>query len=465
MNKKNILLAWALLALAVSSYAQWSAFSTGTTNGFIVEFDEHLGEIYATGFFTRIGGKNARYLARWDGEQWNQVGAGLPEAGHAMHSFQGALHLAVYQFNVDSNYVYRWNSDINVLSKLGPGFYLTTATANFSNIPSLYDILDYNGQLVVCGEFDRIGGAAIKGIARWNGIQWQGLGGGLSGYIDGSYDIMYPHKMLVHDGYLYVAGNFKMAGNVEANGIARWNGNSWEALGAGFNGAVLGIEFYNGELYAGGEFTQSGDNELAYIARWDGDEWVSPGIGVAYAPEPPYPFVHTLKAIDGKLYTLGGFDKCTDDNGADVPCSGILAYDGASWDGMDGGLSDNAGGESEAIIAYEGGILVGGQFSTAGDLPVNNMALWGVISGTAEAEEALPARVFPNPSHGWFMVQLPEPAQRFTYRLLNNTGQAVQSGSAQVGQAIRTRAGLAPGLYYLQGECEAGAFRGKVVLR
>ena len=464
MKKNFTLLALASLAFATSVCAQWSAFSTGTTNGFIVEFDEHNGDLYATGFFTRIGGKNARYLARWDGEQWNQAGIGLPEAGHAMHSFQGALHLAIYQFNVDSNYVYRWNSDIGVLSILGPGFYLTTAIPNFSNTPSLYDIVDYNGQLVVCGEFDRVGGAAISGIATWNGVQWLPLGSGLSGYIDDGYEIMYPHKMLVHDGYLYVAGNFKMAGGVEVNGIARWNGSEWEALGAGFNDAVLGMDFYNGELYAGGQFTQSGDTELANIAKWNGAEWLSPGIGVDYNPEPPYSFVHTLKTIDDKLYALGGFNECTDDNGEDVPCSGILSYDGMNWDGMDGGLSGNFGGESEAIIPYEGGILVGGDFTSAGGTAVNSMALWGVVSSTAEAGAALPVGISPNPSDAEFVVQLPEAVYSFTYRLFNNTGQLVQSGQGLPGQAIKTQ-GLPSGLYLLQGESAAGSFRAKVVLR
>lgn len=464
MKKKLTLLAWALFALAGAGQAQWSPFCTGTTNGFIIEFDEHDGDIYAAGFFTLIGGRSARYLARWDGSQWNEVGPGLPEACHAMHSFQGALHLAIYQFDVDSNYVYRWNSDIGVLSRLGPGFYLTTATANFSNIPSLYDILDYNGQLVVCGEFDRIGGAAISGIATWDGQQWQPLGGGLSGYIDGSYEVMYPHKMLVHDGYLYVAGNFKKAGNMNANGIARWNGSQWEALGAGFNGAVLGLDFFNGELYAGGEFTRSGSNELAYIARWDGAEWVSPGISVAYEPEPPYPFVHTIKALGGKLYALGGFDKCTDAGGNDISCGGILSYDGLSWDGMAGGFSGNAGGESEAIIPYEGGILVGGSFNFAGGNVVNSMALWGVVSGAGEALPLLPARIFPNPAEGRFIVHLPEEGRFFSYRLLSSTGQVVLSGQGQDGQPIAA-GGLPGGLYILHGECEAGAFRAKVVLR
>ena len=32
---------------------------------------------------------------------------------------------------------------------------------------------------------------------RWNGTEWDSLGGGLSGYLPGAPPILYPHKMLV----------------------------------------------------------------------------------------------------------------------------------------------------------------------------------------------------------------------------------------------------------------------------
>ncbi|MCB0588496.1 MAG: hypothetical protein KDD06_24605, partial [Phaeodactylibacter sp.] len=268
-----LLCACLLVLCTITASAQWAPFTTGNTNGFIVEFAEHEGSVYATGFFTRIGGQVANYIARWNGLQWEPVGAGLPDEGHGMLSFQGALHVAKYQWNVDSNYLFRWNGDISVWSRLGNGFYLTTATPGFSNTPSLYTLSQYNGQLIVAGEFDRIGADTISGIAAWNGVKWEALGKGFGGYIEGGPELLYPHSMVVHDGWLYAAGNFKTAGEVEANGIARWNGSVWEAIGAGFNGAVYGIAFFNGELYAGGAFTQSGENELGYIAKWNGSEW------------------------------------------------------------------------------------------------------------------------------------------------------------------------------------------------
>lgn len=223
------------------------------------------------------------------------------------------------------------------------------------------------------------------------------------------------------------------------------------------------MDFFNGELYVGGEFTQSGANVLGNVARWNGSEWVSAGIAVAYNPEPPFPFVHTMKTVGDKLYALGGFNQCTDANGNDIPCGGILAFDGMAWDGMDGGLSGAFTGESEAIFPYEGGILVGGDFTSAGGITTNSMALWGVISSTAETA-SLPVAIFPNPSDGWFQLQLPAEATAFNYRLLSSTGQIVQTGNGRPGQPISTPA-LTTGLYMLQGECETGVFQTKMIVR
>lgn len=463
MKKTNFLLPVLMLLWALPGMTQWSSFCTGQTNGFIVEFDEHEDELYATGFFTRIGGRNARYFARWSNllETWQQVGnIGLPEEGHAMHSWDGALHVAAYHFATDSNYVYRWNSSIGVLSALGDGFFLTNATGNPPYVPSLYDLTDFNDRMVVCGEFNRIGSQSISGIAAWDGAQWVPLGAGLAGAIPGTFNnIMAPHKMLSYGGSLYVVGNFRTAGNVEVNGVARWTGLEWEAMGSGFNGSVYGIEVYQGDIYVGGSFSMSGDTPVGNIARWNGTAWESVGMAVDYIPD-VQAFVHTLKTIGNKLYLLGGFDTCTDAQGNALPCRSILAYDGTNWDGLDGGVQ----GEAEAIIPYEGAILIGGDFTAAGGLAVNSMALWGTITAAEEpVSSTLPTRLSPNPSSGWFRLELPAEVHRFSYQLYSPTGQLVLSGQAASGELIQADH-LPPGYYTLQGHCDQGQFQHKLIL-
>lgn len=457
---KVLLIAGLTILSAGWATAQWTPFSTGATNGFIVEFAEHEGSVYACGFFTRIGGVQANHIARWNGATWEPVGGGLPDEGHSMLSFQGALHVAKYEWNADSNYLFRWNSGISTWSRLGSGFYLTTAEPGFSsNTPSLYALAEYEGQLIVAGEFDRIGADTISGIAAWNGVKWEPLAKGFAGYIEGGPEIMYPHSMVVHEGWLYAAGNFKTAGEVEVNGIARWNGSLWEAVGAGFNGAVYGIEIHNGELYAGGAFTQSGENELGFIAKWNGSEWINPGITIDYASTPPFPFAHTLRSINGSLYVLGGFDQCTDANGNDIPCGGILAFDGENWDGMDGGLA----GEAEAIIPYGEGILVGGFFNQAGGVNVNNMALWGVLSSTIHTDAEIDVQVFPNPVQEALYLELPAGVADCEYVLYDAMGRPVREGRHSGQSPISTK-GLAAGMYWLQVRTGTGVAMKKVMV-
>ena len=76
-----------------------------------------------------------------------------------------------------------------------------------------------------------------------------------------------------------------MAGGVAASFIAKWDGNSWSALGLGMDYLVFDLVVSGSELYAGGSFTRAGDKISAYVAR---AYLVSPpgGIVDSVAPSP-----------------------------------------------------------------------------------------------------------------------------------------------------------------------------------
>ena len=84
-------------------------------------------------------------------------------------------------------------------------------------------------------------------------------------------------------GNLSAGGCFTTAGDVTANGIAKWNGSKWSALGPGMDDQVNALAFdSNGNLYAGGDFiaTEDGSVTVNYIAKWDGTAWTVLGSGV-----------------------------------------------------------------------------------------------------------------------------------------------------------------------------------------
>jgi len=88
---------------------------------------------------------------------------------------------------------------------------------------------------------------------------------------------------------LYAGGAFDTAGNVQANGIAKWDGSSWSALGSGLGfgqNSILHFDIirsliaYNDgtgpALFAGGHFSLAGNN----IMKWNGTTWSNMNCGV-----------------------------------------------------------------------------------------------------------------------------------------------------------------------------------------
>ena len=88
-------------------------------------------------------------------------------------------------------------------------------------------------------------------------------------------------------GNVYIGGDFTVVGDVVCNGIAKWNGTNWSALGSGMtntlalyaSGGVRALTFWGGDLYAAGSFTAAGGILANKIARWDGSNRSALGSG------------------------------------------------------------------------------------------------------------------------------------------------------------------------------------------
>jgi hypothetical protein len=170
-------------------------------------------------------------------------------------------------------------------------------------------------------------------------------------------------------GNLYAAGWFKRAGDVEAHGVARWDGSSWSALGNQLNmGGAVEIG-KNGEVYATGMFFIPPDSNgfTQYIARWDGSTWHPLGQGVDN-------FVNALAVDpDGNLYATGDFTSA-----GGIPALRIARWDGTSWFPLGSGLGAEGDYSSISTLAVDGlgNLYVGGQFTLAGNKPSAYLAKW-----------------------------------------------------------------------------------------
>ncbi len=263
--------------------AGWAALGSGINRSVLALelFDAGGGpELYAAGDFELAGGLAANNIARWDGSSWHPLGSGLNKFATALAVFDDGSGPALFATGfftfaggVPANYIAKW--DGTSWSPLSIG--LDAPTLNWPTALRVFD--DGTGEALYVAGFDgQAGGVPLTSlIAKWDGSAWSTLGSGLGGSM--------VNALAVHDDgsgvALYVGGNFLTAGGLAANGIARWDGSSWSALGAGMDsgpfdaGVAALVSFDDGaghDLFAGGLFHATFDSGDSFLARWGIDE-------------------------------------------------------------------------------------------------------------------------------------------------------------------------------------------------
>ncbi len=222
--------------------------------------------------------------------------------------------------------------------------------------------------LVAGGGFEGAGDVATWGIASWDGAEWRAVGGTGTPGVPGANDQVMA--LTVYNGDVVAAGFFTNIGGVPANRIARWDGTAWHALGSGLNvHSVRALAVYNGELYAGGQFEQAGGVPAAAIARWNGSSWQDVAGSVTLVSKTGgIASVFAMTVFDGKLIVGGGFTSA-----GGVPADNIASWDGSNWQSMDGGVY-NFG--VEALGVYNGSLIAGAGFQGIGNIAQWNGTAW-----------------------------------------------------------------------------------------
>lgn len=204
-------------------------------------------------------------------------------------------------------------------SLLGPG---TDNGVAGSGAIRVYDLTATTSGLYAGGTFTTADGIAVNRIAKWDGSSWSALGAGLT---DRANDIA------EWDGAIYAGGNFTTAGIGGANRIAKWDGVNWSALGAGVSGEVFALAGDNSGLYVGGSFTDAaGVPNTARIAKWDGANWSSVGGGVNG-------IIHSMTVHNGELYVASNNSSFTMAGPAGISDQ-IAKWDGANWSAVPTGF-------------------------------------------------------------------------------------------------------------------------------
>ena len=219
-----------------------------------------------------------------------------------------------------------------------------------------------DGSIYIVGAFTNVDSVSnTQGIARWTGAGWEAVGTGLNG---SASDIVKDAA-----GNIYVCGSFTLAGGVSGTvSMAYWDGSTWNAMGSGVTGAgsVSTMSYSpDGLLYAGGTFSEMDSvTNTSKIAYWDGSTWHAMGTGRAGS-------VYTISAAkDGNVYVGGDF--------IDSGQAYAAYWDGSSWNGMgDTSLSDSVYGMA---VGDDGLVYAGGAFTSIGG--VTGTAYFAIWNGS-----------------------------------------------------------------------------------
>jgi len=220
------------------------------------------------------------------------------------------------------------------------------------------------------GTFSSAGNVNAAGIAGYDGTNWFGLGNGIIGQTASTFIFA-----LDADGTnLYAGGTFTNMDNSGASFIAHWNGTRWSAMGtSSLNGIVLAIAGPATNLYAGGTVFNYNGSNINSIVHWNGTGWTPVGTGMTGGTAVSSPLVNVMLMQGGNLYVGGSFT-----NAGGVSANSVALWDGSAWHALGTGL----GGQVTGLAAYGGYIYAGGGFTNSG-LGITNLAKWDGANWTA----------------------------------------------------------------------------------
>ncbi|WP_167856723.1 T9SS type A sorting domain-containing protein [Hymenobacter aquaticus] len=329
----------------------WSALGGGTNGGTGVGVNALAlaanGDLYVGGSFTFVGSLAANRIAKWSGNAWSALGAGV-------NSTVFALALDGADLYVGGSFTQAGGNPANRIARWSGSSWSALGVGTNDNVNAL--AVNPMG-VYVGGRFSQAGGVAAGGVALWAGSTWLALGTGVNGEV----------KAVAVAGFaVYVGGGFTQAGGVEAKQVAKWENGAWLPLGGGIDGGgVFALAVQGTEVYAGGTFSQAGGAPVRRIAKWNGGAWSTVGSGIDEDKGGGDVFALAKNGPD--LYAGGNFPAA----------GGVTAFSVAKWNGsVWSAVSPGNGGTIRAVAVSGTQVYVGGSFDRIGNIFTGCVAKW-----------------------------------------------------------------------------------------
>ncbi|MCC7533458.1 MAG: T9SS type A sorting domain-containing protein, partial [Bacteroidia bacterium] len=255
-----------------------------------------------------------------------------------------------------------------------PGFFQVTTLVK----DTVSNVLYFGGRINTAN--DKI----CKGVAKYNGSNFDSLQSGVDGYGGVVKSLqMFQNK-------LYVMGSFLTTGKYNCKFIGRWNGASWDSVNFNPNQPIWWSDVYNNELYVAGWFDTIAGQAIKHVAKFDGTNWhdlsfpyadrveaIKNYKGTLYAASytgvwqyknntwthladcggDMFREVYGMEVIDSLLYMYGRFTSL-----GGVTSKGIVAFDGVKWYGLGQGVSYTGYEEINNVQKIDGKIYITGNF-------------------------------------------------------------------------------------------------------
>ncbi len=330
--------------------------------------------LFVGGRFGNIGGKNFAFVAKL-----------IKPQGILDENWRPILNGAVHTIFIDGGIVYL-GGEFTSLWGVGQAFYALKIYATDASPASPYwfpnpnnyvtKITKYGNKIYLAGNFDEIGRDTIverKYIACVDDEK-----GKPDLYWNPTPD-NYINDLVVKNGKIYIAGDFKKINGVDVRYIARvgnFTGNvdaSWLPYA---DGPVYSISFNGQNVFLGGNFASVGGYPLLNLFRIKNSDY---SIDSAWQPNPNNP-VEAI-ATDGKNIFVGG-----DFSGIGGQPISYLAKLNNTNGSADPGWLPNPDRPVVTISLVKNTLFIGGDFSKVNNTEIHNLAKIDKSTGKPDAQ-------------------------------------------------------------------------------
>jgi trimeric autotransporter adhesin len=362
--------------------------------GASIVFDDGSGPaLYIGGQFSAVGGVVGNGVAKWDGTSWTIVNTGLTATantkGFAVHD--DGTGPALYAGGTN---MYLQGTVRARVVKLTPSGWAPvlgeSGGPTGANVLASFDpdgVGEAPAVLIAGGTFS---GALGNRLSQWNGTTWAPLGTGIPAMKKGVAEV---RALQVFDedgdgpnpGRLFVGGTFEMAGSTPVVSMARWDGAEFSGVGGGLPEFATIICMSVFDEGSGPRLFAAGYMGSRPAMRWDGQAWTIvdrssdyPGFVFDMMPfdqDGAGPQAETL-VFSGNFNYIGGSS----------------AYNIARWDGeLFTPLGNGIPGDAPlvftlAVLEHDDvpSLFAGGEFEMAGQHPSTRIALWTESANPAD---------------------------------------------------------------------------------